>query len=34
VPYRHVADAMDAACLLGAEITLAADLQARVQQAR
>jgi biopolymer transport protein ExbD len=27
VPYRHVADAMDAACLLGAEITLAADQQ-------
>lgn len=31
VPYRHVADAMDAACLLGADITLAADLQARVE---
>ena len=29
VPYRHVASAMDAACLLGADITLAADLQQR-----
>jgi biopolymer transport protein ExbD len=34
VPYKHVANAMDAACLLGADITLAADLQARVQQGR
>ena len=25
VPYRHVADAVDAACSLGADITLAAD---------
>jgi biopolymer transport protein ExbD len=33
VPFRHVADAMDVACSLGAEITLAADLErARRQQ--
>jgi biopolymer transport protein ExbD len=34
VPYRHVADAMDAACLLGADITLAADLKAQLPQAK
>jgi len=28
VSYKHVADAMDAACSLGADITLAADQQA------
>lgn len=32
VPYKHVADAMDAACGLGADITLAADLQQTLQQ--
>jgi biopolymer transport protein ExbD len=34
VPYRHVAEAMDAACVLGADITLAADLKAKLQQAK
>lgn len=34
VPYKHVADVMDAAATLGAEITLAADLQERVQQSK
>ena len=34
VPYRHVADAMDAASILGAEITLAADLQQQALQQR
>ena len=28
VPYKHVADAVDAACSLGADITLAADQKA------
>lgn len=32
VPYKYVADAMDAACLLGADITLAADLQAKLNR--
>ena len=34
VPYKHVADAMDAASALGAEITLAADLKERVEQSK
>jgi hypothetical protein len=34
VPYKHVADAMDAASGLGADITLAADLQQALQQHR
>ena len=34
VPYKHVADAMSAACALGADITLAADLQQALQQRR
>lgn len=34
VPYKHVADAMDAACGIGADITLAADLQQAMQQRR
>ena len=34
VPYKHVADAMSAASSLGADITLAADLQQTLQQHR
>ena len=34
VPYRHVVDVMDAASVVGAKITLAADLQQAMQQAR
>jgi len=34
VPYRHVAGAMDAACTMGADITLAADVPQAPQGAR
>jgi biopolymer transport protein ExbD len=34
VPYHYVVDLMDAAGGLGADITLAADLQQAMQQAR
>lgn len=34
VPYRHIADAMGAACLLKADITLAADLQQELQRSK
>jgi len=34
VPYKHVMGLMDAACVVGAKITLAADLQQAIQAGR